>query len=440
MDVNNRLDEVTRADSASSARRTALVVRGGTIGTAVEYYDFGIYGYTATTLALVFFSGGSEASALLATLALFAVAFFVRPIGGVIFGHIGDRMGRRLALTLTVMGMCGATAAIGLIPSYAAIGLGAPVLLLLARLLQGICAGGEIGGAATYIAESCDEKRRGFLTSMTEFGSMIGLILASAVVAAVAWLTTPDQLHDWAWRIPFLISLPLGIVGLLIRLRLEDSPAFKAVEDKGEVVSTPIVQVIKSHRAALLRVIGINALASPGYYVAFVYSNIFLQQVAGMTATAAAWITTLTLVLATITIPFAALASDRYGRRPVLAVGSIGLMVLAYPAFMLMDSHVILLAMLGQASLGICEGIIMGALMAAMAEQFPTTVRYTGLALGFNLGASIFGGASPYVATWLIAATGVALAPSFILVVLAFAAIAAIVSMTETARKPLPLV
>lgn len=318
------MSDTPSAVPASSSRpdvdpaATRRVVRAGTIGTVIEYYDFGLYGYTATVLARVFFSDENPTTALLSSLIVFGVAFFMRPLGGVVFGHIGDRFGRKHALALTIIGMCAATFLIGILPGYGAIGIAAPVLLLLARLVQGVCAGGELGGAAAYIAESSPENRRGFLTSMTQLGSMVGLVGASLIVAVVTWAVPVDQLDSWGWRIPFLVALPLGLVGLYIRYRLADSPAFQAMSKTEKVVSTPLLTVVKRHRAGVLKVIGINVLAAPGYYIAFVYSSIFLQGQGGYSTSAATWMTTISLLVATGVIPVAALVCDRVGRKPVL--------------------------------------------------------------------------------------------------------------------------
>ena len=425
------------ADPATPAQRR--IISAGTIGTLVEYYDFGIYGYLATTLAKVFFSNENPTTGLLSSLIVFAVAFFMRPIGGVLFGHIGDRLGRKHALALTILGMCAATTLIGVLPGYAAIGVAAPVLLLIARLVQGLCAGGEIGGASAYIAESSSNRRRGLATSMTELGSMLGLILASLVVALLTWLVPTDQFVSWGWRIPFLISLPLGAVGLYIRSKLEDSTDFRRLESAEQVISSPIAAVVRRHLPAVLKVIGINVLAAPGYYLAFVYSSIYLQKQGGYSTSAATWMTTISLAVATAVIPVAAAISDRRGRKPVLMTGCVGFLVLGYPAFLLMQQHSMPVALLGQLLLAASEAVIMGALMATLVELFPATVRYTGIALGFNVAQSLFGGTAPYAATWAIGATGSAFAPAWIVMVLSLVGIGTVWGLWETAGQPLEL-
>lgn len=426
------------AQPSSQRTQTRRIVVAGAVGTAVEYYDFGVYGFLATTLAGVFFPQSDDVAGLLATLAVFALAFFVRPLGGIVFGHVGDRLGRRKALALTILCMSGATVLIGALPSYAAIGVAAPILLLTMRVVQGMSAGGEIGGATSYVAESSSDRRRGILCSTTELGSMIGLLSASAMVATVTWALPADALQSWGWRIPFLLSLPLGVVGLYIRSRLADSPAFQDLESKKQVVSIPIVEVLRKHRAGVLRVIGINVLASPGYYMAFVYSSIYLQREGGFSGSAAAWSTTATLIAATLVIPLFGHISDLCGRKIVLGSAAVAFLALAYPMFALMRSDVVGLAVLGQVVLGLVEGAIMGALMATLAEQFDTKVRYTGLSLGYNIGASIFGGTAPFAATWLIAGTGNPLSPAFLLIGTAVVTIVTVALLRESHRRPLP--
>ncbi|WP_214111172.1 MFS transporter [Acrocarpospora catenulata] len=436
------MSDISSAVPTSSVDPAAMkrVVRAGTIGTVIEYYDFGLYGYTATVLARVFFTDEDPTTALLSSLIVFGVAFFMRPLGGVFFGHLGDKFGRKHALALTIIGMCVATFVIGILPGYATIGIAAPILLLLARLVQGICAGGELGGAAAYIAESSPAGRRGFLTSMTQLGSMVGLMGASLIVAVVTWAVPVGQLDSWGWRIPFLIALPLGLVGLYIRSKLADSPAFRAVTETEKVVSAPILTVVKRHRAAVLKVIGINVLAAPGYYIAFVYSSIFLQGQGGYSTSAATWMTTSSLLVATGVIPVAALICDRVGRKPVLLAGSIGFAVLAFPAFLFMQSSAVAVAVLGQLMLATCEAVMMGAILATLVELFPATVRYTGIALGFNLAHALFGGTAPYVSAWLISTTGSAIAPAWIVIAFALVAIGTVLRLEETFRKPLSLV
>ncbi|GII90596.1 MFS transporter [Sinosporangium siamense] len=424
---------------AADPGSTKRVVRAGTIGTVIEYYDFGLYGYTATVLARVFFTDEDPTTALLSSLIVFGVAFFVRPLGGVVFGHIGDRFGRKHALALTIIGMCAATFVIGILPGYASIGVAAPILLLLARLVQGLCAGGELGGAASYIAECSPEGRRGYLTSMSQMGSMVGLIGASLTVALVTWAVPAGSLDSWGWRIPFLISLPLGLVGLYIRSSLKDSPAFEAVTEEKKVESAPILTVLREHRAAVLKVIGINVLAAPGYYIAFVYSSIFLQREGGYATSTATWMTTASLVAATCVIPIAARVCDRLGRKPVLLAGSAGFAVLAYPAFMFMQSDAVALAVLGQLMLAVCEATMMGAMLATLVELFPATVRYSGLALGFNMAHAMFGGTAPYLSTWLISTTASSIAPAWIVIAYAVVAIGTVLRLKETAHEPLRL-
>lgn len=419
-----------------SARRVTIA---GSIGTIVEYYDFAVYGLLAATMAQLFFPDESTTVALIATFALFAISFLVRPIGGIIFGHIGDRHGRRRALSATITLMCVSTALIGVLPTHATIGIAAPVLLLLLRILQGLAAGGELGGAATYIAESSPDSRRGLLCSFTQSASVAGTLVATIVILVVTFFVSIEP-ESWGWRIPFLLSLPLGAVGLIIRFKLEDSPAFLAIAEKGETAKAPIVDLLRHEWRSVLRVVGITAPATAGFYIIFIYSVTYLQQQISLPAAISTSLASATLVLAVIAIPVFGHIADRVGRRKVLGTASLALILFSYPAFLLLNQGVVWIAFCALIFLGLCQAAIMGPLLATCAEQFYARARYTGFSLGFNVATSLFGGTAPLVATALIALTGDPRSPAFILIVLSIPTLATVVfALKESAGRPLPL-
>lgn len=413
------------------------VVWAGFIGSTVEFYDFGVYGYLATTVAVLFFPSVDPVAALLSTLAIFAIAFVVRPIGGILLGHYGDKFGRKKALALSVIAMAIATVITGLLPTYAAIGIGAPILLLAARLLQGLSAGGEIGGAATMVAESAPNNRRGFLCSSSQAGSLAGLLLASAVVGLTKLACSPEQLASWGWRIPFLLALPTGLIGLYVRRRLEDSPAFERISREGEVARVPILEVFRHNRGPVLKAFGVAAVDFAGYYVVFVYLTIYLSKEGPLSASAASWSTTATILIAAVTLPMFGLLSDRIGRRKVVTGAAIAFVVLPLPMFMLLSGSSPALAILAQIVLGLCVSAIMGALWATLAEMFNTKVRFSGMALGFNVAAALVGGTAPYLSQWLIGAFGSPIAPAYFLIVMALVTLGTTFTLRETARTDL---
>ena len=408
------------------------VVLAGAVGSVVEYYDFGVYGFVATILATKFFVGDEDpTAALLATLATFAVAFVVRPIGGVLFGHIGDRYGRKNALAATIILMAVASGLIGSLPTYAAIGVGATALLVLARCLQGIAAGGELGGAASYVAEHSPPARRGFLCATTQTGALAGSLLASLVVALLTTTLGQDTMEDWGWRVPFLIAIPLGVVGLLIRARLHDSPQFEGERAEAERPSAPIVELLSEHLPATLRCVGMSILLFSAYYVVYVYVNLHLQNVVGMRSQTAFWSTVTCLGVATACMPFFGMLSDRVGRKPVLIGACIAALVLPIPGFALLEAGTVP-AIAAHVVLGLIDSALMGVTLSTYAELFTTRVRYTGIALGFNLGAALAGGTAPYICTWLVDATGSALSPAYFLVGTAVITLVTVLNVPET--------
>ena len=316
--------EATGTATATPTQVSPRVVLAGAIGSVVEYYDFGVYGYVATILATNFFVSGDPAAALLATLATFAFAFVLRPVGGVLFGHFGDKYGRKNALAATVVLMAIASGLIGVLPTYAAIGVGATVLLFLARSLQGLAAGGELGGAASFVAEYSPNHRRGLLCSTTQMGALMGALLASLVVTLLFEILGAQTMNDWGWRVPFLIAIPLGVVGLWIRSRLADTPRFAAIELQEKKASAPVVSLFRTELKPLLICVGLSILLFSAYYVAYVYVNIHLQTVVKLSANVAYWSTTATLAVAVLCMPLFGMLSDRIGRKPVFPGGGRG--------------------------------------------------------------------------------------------------------------------
>ncbi|QBR90776.1 MFS transporter [Microbacterium sp. dk485] len=393
------------------------MVIAGAVGSVIEYFDFGVYGYVATILAVHFFAAGDPIAALLSTLATFAVAFVLRPVGALLFGHYGDRFGRKNALAATVILMAAASGLIGILPSYAAIGLGATVLLVLARCLQGLAAGGELGGAASFVAEQSPNHRRGLFTSTTQMGALGGSLIASLTVLILNLTLGAETMQDWGWRIPFLMAIPIGLFGLWIRSGLEESEEFekaRAAAAELKKKQQPIRTLFTRYPVKLLQVVALSVLLFSAYYIAYVYVNIHMQTALEFSADFAYLSTTLTLLVSVILMPYFGYLSDKIGRKPVFVVASIAGIVLAVPAFMLFEfggpvaviSHIIL---------GLVDSALMGVALSTYAEMFPTPVRYTGIAFGFSVGAALAGGTSPYIATWLVDATGNLLAPAFFL-------------------------
>ncbi|MEV5384455.1 MFS transporter [Streptomyces sp. NPDC052721] len=427
----------TPAEDHKVMRRVTLA---GGIGTAIEYYDFSVYGFLAVTLAEIFFPESNPTASLLYTLAVFGAAFVLRPLGGILLGHVADRYGRRPALAASVLGMALASAAMGALPGFTAIGLAAPILLLALRCVQGLSTGGELGSAAAFVAEAAPDRTRGFHTSTTQVGTLTGTLLGALVVAVVRVSLTPEQMSSWGWRIPFLLSLPLGALALVVRNRIEDSKQFVRLRDNEQTARMPALTALRSHPRAVLTVCGLSLVSFAAYYLVFSYMATYSTIQGIMSPTASVWCTVLTLALAASAIPFWGKACDRWGRRPILIGVSLAILILDYPLFLLMGQGSITLALLAQVLLGQGEAAYMGVILATYTELFPARVRSSGFSLGYNVASIIAGGSAPYIATWLIDETSSSLAPAWMLIAAAAVSLGTALTVQETAGKPLPTI
>jgi MFS transporter, MHS family, proline/betaine transporter len=424
-----------RSDGRNKIRKA---VTGASIGNAVEWFDFAIYGFLATSIAANFFPSGNDTAALLKTFAIFAAAFFMRPLGGFVFGPLGDRIGRQRVLALVILLMSGSTLAIGLLPTYTAIGVAAPLLLLFFRCLQGFSAGGEYGGGAVYLAEFASDKRRGLIVTFMVWSGVLGFLIGSVTVTLLQASLPADAMDSYGWRIPFLLAGPLGIVGLYIRLRLDDTPQFTELSKEQLVASSPLREAVGTAWRPILQVIGLMIVFNIGYYVVFTFLPTYFIATLHFTKTNAfVSITLASLVALVLILPLAAL-SDRVGRRPMLIVGSLAFAVLGYPLFLLLNSGSLAAAIAAHCLLAVIEAVYVSAAVTAGVELFATRVRYSGFSIGYNVCVAVFGGTTPYVVTWLTAETGNNVAPAYYVVAAALVSLATILTIRETAGRPLP--
>ena len=422
----------TASDRERLARRASIAAAAGT---AIEYYDFAIYGYLAVVLAPLFFPSSDGLIGLLATLGVVATGSVARPIGGLIFGRLGDRRGRKAVLLATVAAMGTATTLTGVLPTYAAIGIAAPILLTVLRVFQGFSAGGEIGGAASLSTESAPSKRRGLFGSATSIGVSVGMASAAGTVAILSAVTTDEQMSSWGWRIPFLIAAPLLVGAVLYRLRVEDSPLFVQMVETSKPPKAPVREVLRTHKASVLRVIGIAYSTMTSGGIASVYLLVHLSAVLEYPLTGALWLVVLIVLMPLAAIPWSGSLSDRFGRRRVLAGGMLGFLVLAVPCFWLMQQDSLALAIVAALVLNIPFSVQQGVVYTQYSELFPTRVRYTGVSLGFNIGGVVGTGLVSLVATWLVRTTGYTIAPAFYVVFAALVGLAVIATMHETSRS-----
>ncbi|OBB43701.1 MFS transporter [Mycobacterium sp. 852002-51961_SCH5331710] len=419
----------------SDALRKA--VAGASIGNAVEWFDFAIYGLLATYIAEKFFPPGDETAALLNTFAVFAAAFFMRPLGGFFFGPLGDRIGRQRVLALVILLMSASTLAIGLVPSYESIGVAAPLLLLFLRCLQGFSAGGEYGSGACFLAEYATDKHRGFIVSFLVWSVVVGFLLGALTVTGLEAVLSEPSMDSFGWRIPFLIAGVLGVVGLYIRLQLRDTPEFEDLREKGEVATSPLREALRTSWRPILQIAGLVVIHNVGFYIVFTYLPTYFTETLDFTKVDAFVSIAVASVVAMVLIPPLGALSDRIGRKPLLFSGAIGFAVFAYPLFLLLNSGSLVAAVTAHAALAALESVFVSSSLAAGAELFATRVRSSGYSIGYNVSVAVFGGTAPYVATWLVDRTDNQIAPAYYVIAAAAVSIATLLTMRETARRPL---
>jgi len=433
VDAGAPADTVGGIDPATRRR----VIAASFIGNFVEWFDYAVYGYLAATIATVFFPDSDRTTGLLLTFAVFAISFFVRPLGGLVWGSLGDRLGRRTALSYSILVMSAATFCIALLPSYAAVGLLSPVLLLVVRVVQGFSASGEYAGASSFLVEYAPRGRRGIYAAVVPASTAAGLLFGSLIAAGLTGLLSDPQMHSFGWRLPFLLAAPMGLVGRYIRYRLEDTPAFLALEQDDEVARTPALEMFRVHRKALLLALGAALLNAVAFYVLLSYMPTYLSEELGFGQTESFLATTVSLATYIGFIFLTGLASDRVGRRTMLLAASVMFVVFTVPAFALLDRAGFLVVVLLQVVLGGMLTLNDGTLPSFLAEIFPTKVRYSGFAVSFNVANAVFGGTAPFVATLLISSTGSHIAPAWYLVAAAAVSGLAVLMSPETSREPL---
>ena len=406
---------------ASSIRQVAFA---SFIGTAIEWYDFYLYGTAAALIfPRLFFPELDPLAATLASFATFGVAFVARPIGGIVFGHFGDRIGRKSMLVITLLLMGGVTFLIGLLPTFEQIGWSAPVLLVTLRFLQGFAIGGEWGGATLMTVEHAPEKSRNFYASWPQAGVPVGLILSTAIFGAVSSL--PDeQLFSWGWRVPFLLSIVLIAVGLFVRLRVLESPAFLRIKELGSESKAPMSETLRDYPGAAALAVGVVITVYTGFYVVTTFTLAYATAQLGVSRT----VVLVGLLLASAgqfasILIFASLA-DRFGKRPVAIWGALAMCLLSFPYFWLIDTGVAGLIWLAMSVWLAASGVLYGITGAFTAELFPARLRYSGISFGYQVAGVLGGAPAPIIATALIQWTGGASWP-----VAAYVTLSALVSL-----------
>lgn len=405
------------------------------IGNGTEWFDYGVYAVTAIYIMQNFFPGEGG---MILTFATFALSFLVRPFGAIIWGSLGDKIGRKRVLAATVIMMAGATALIGVIPTRESIGIAAPILLILCRMFQGFSTGGEYGGAATFMAEYAPDKKRGFYGSFLEVATLSGYILGTVIVLILINILGHDAMLSWGWRIPFFFAAPLGFIGVYLRTKLEDTPLFRELEEeeskKAATSEKPrgVWKELFTHYWKNMLILGGLIISlNVANYTILSYMPTYLQDTLGMSANTALVIFLIGQLVMAASLPFFGATSDRIGRKPTLLISCIGLLLLALPMFMLMPMG-FGWAIVGLAVLGLLFAPQLAVISASYPAFFPTHIRYFGLAFTYSVFTSAFGGTTGMVNIWLQGITGSNLIPPVYMMVTAVIGIIAIIFMKET--------
>jgi MHS family proline/betaine transporter-like MFS transporter len=425
---------VGTTDDATMVRRAVLACA---IGQVFEIYDFVIYGFFALAIGHAFFPSTDPVASLLASFATFAVGFLMRPVGAMVIGWYGDRHGRRKALVVTVGLMAAATGLTGLIPPYASIGLFGPLLLTICRMLQGFSTGGEWGGAAAFLVEHAPPGRRGLIGSLQQAATALGALCAIISAAILTTLLSKEDFYAWGWRIPFLIGFVLGPVGYYLRTRVAETPAFQRAVNTETIARMPLAQAFTTHGWMFFAAFGLSIIGCVINYVFMVFLPSFAAQTLKIDLSNALWSTMLASLIYLFLTPVIGHWSDRIGRKPIMLACAVLAFIMAYPLFLFLKTHPTFLGLLVvQAIAQTLLTLYAGVISTILAEMFPTNVRYTALSASYGFAVAIFGGFAPYIATFLVKATGNPLAPSFYVMAAALASGIAVLFVTERHRAP----
>lgn len=423
---------------------------GGTIvGNTMEWYDVGVFGYLITTMGPVFLPESDPTTQTLFLLGTFAATFIARPLGGVIFGWLGDKMGRQKILAATLMIMAASTFAIGLLPGYAQIGLWAAALLVLLKVVQGFSTGGEYAGATTFVSEYAPDKRRGFFASFLDLGSYMGFAIGAALVSVLQLTLGQAAMEEWGWRIPFLIAGPLGLIAVYFRSKIEESPQFQATLDAQEELAKQAastdeaavkgpVGIVKAYWRSIIVAMTLVAAANTAGYALTSYMPTYLTESKGYDPVHGTLLTIPVLVIMSLCIPLTGKLSDRIGRRPVLWIGAVSTVVLAVPAFALIGIGEIWSTLAGLSLIAFPVTFYVANLASALPAQFPTSSRYGAMGIAYNFAVAIFGGTTPFIVAALIGATGNDMMPAYYLMATSAIGAVAIYFLKESAQRPLP--
>jgi MHS family proline/betaine transporter-like MFS transporter len=418
-----------RANDTPRTRNNSKLLAAGIAGNLLEWFDFAIYGFFAVTIGKLFFPNADPVAQVIASFGVFAVGFLMRPIGGVVLGHIGDKHGRHTALIVSVAAMAIPTFLVGVLPTYATLGLAAPILLLLLRMVQGLSVGGEYTTSIIYMIEHTDPHKRGLIGSFAAFGAIGGMLLGSGFGAFLATILSDQALQEWGWRVPFLLGLFIGIAGLYLR---REPVAQGAITEQSH---NPFKTVLKYHRTELLQVMGMSMVNAVIFYLAFIYLVSWLETIDGIPPETALRINTVSLLVMVPVIIFGGWLSDRVGPVRVMIVSAAVTTLLAWPFFWMLHQSTLWMVYAGQLGFALTVGPYFGAQPFGMVAILKPAVRCTAAGLGYNITLGVAGGFSPMVATWLVSRTHDDLSPAFMIMAAGALSIAALLSVKSSSAS-----
>jgi MFS transporter, MHS family, proline/betaine transporter len=431
--------EATTQDEVESAASRRRAIIACNIGNFIELYDFTIYGFFAVALGRAFFPSTDPMASLLSSFATYGVGFLMRPVGAVIIGAYGDTYGRKAALVLTIGVMATATGLTGLLPSYASIGIWAPILLVVCRMLQGFSTGGEWGGAAAFLVEHAPPGHRGFVGSLATFSVHLGIFAGSLTATLLTSVLSNEAFLSWGWRLPFLIGFVLGPFGYYLRNRVAETPAFEQkVVAKDSVAKAPIRETLETQRGPMILAFCLAIVGAVNNFTFIIFMPSMAVQQFKFDAQSALFCATVASILVTVLIPFVGSLSDRIGRRGIMIACGFSHFLLAYPLFLFVAGTQTFTAMLvTQCIAAVMLALYSGVIPAILAELFPTRIRYTGLSTAYGLAVTIFGGFAPFISAFLIRATGSPTSPAFYVMAAGLVSGIAAIFMTDRSQQEL---
>ena len=399
---------------------------GGVVGNIMEWYDFAVFGFLAPIITLHFFPNDTPLTGLIMTYGIFATGYMMRPLGGIFFGYIGDKMGRKHALILSIFMMAIPTVLIGFLPTFEQIGIYAAFLLVFLRMVQGLSVGGELIGSVSFMVEIASQKHKGFLGSLTLGSAVGGLLLGSAVVTILGLFLGDSAMHAWGWRIPFLSGIVILIIGLWLREGMTESPEFLKIDQEEE--QTSLHHAVMHEKGKILQLSAMISLTTIASYVMFVWMPTYLSTIIKHPLHDALAINTFAMIVLFVTIPLAGYLSDIVGQRKLMIWSTWAMLLSVWPLFVLLQKGEWYTALSAQMLFALIVGFLQGPMPSLMAEMFPVKIRYTSIGIGYNFSVALLGGTAPVIATWLIEKTGNLLSPAFYIMFFAVVSLSALIA------------